>query len=119
MMNLSCHCGNISITVPAGPENLLSCNCSTCHRYGALWGYYKPSEIVVEIKTEKTGTYRWGDEHLEFMHCSTCGCMTHYVTTEKADKPKVGINFRMADRKEIQDLKIRKFDGADTWKFLD
>ena len=118
-MNLSCHCGNVKITVNHAPETLLSCNCSICHRYGALWGYYTTEEVSITVESRPTGTYRWGDETTDFHHCPSCGCMTHYTCTEKIDDSRVAANFRLTGYKEIASIPIRRFDGADTWQFID
>ncbi|MEM7126728.1 MAG: aldehyde-activating protein [Chloroflexota bacterium] len=118
-MKLSCHCGNVKITVNQAPETLLSCNCSICHRYGALWGYYAPEEVTVTTESTSTATYRWGDETTDFHHCPNCGCMTHYTNTEKIDTPRVAANFRMIGHKEIETIPIRRFDGSDTWQFIE
>ncbi|AQS40313.1 hypothetical protein Sps_05244 [Shewanella psychrophila] len=125
-MELSCHCGNVKITVAHSPEALTSCNCSTCNRYGSLWGYYTPNQVQLSFITDIAGTsvpatkaYRWGEEYIEFHHCQSCGCLTHYVTTDKVPDAKYGINFRMAPITKMKDIKVRHFDGADSWKYLD
>lgn len=118
MFEASCHCGNVKLKVATLPESLTTCTCSTCHRYGAQWAYYLPEEVELEYDANVVASYEWGDRDLSFQHCRTCGCMTHYVTKPHYDKPKVAINARMFPRKDTQDLKIRLFDGADTWKFL-
>ena len=118
-MELSCHCGKIKLVVSRKPDTLTSCNCSICRRYVALWGYYLPDEVTIVADSENIQSYKWSDEYLAFNHCKHCGCMTHYVTTEKIKKPKIALNFRMADPKEIEGIAIRRFDGADTWKYLD
>lgn len=118
-MNLKCHCGNVKISFERKPESLTSCNCSLCNRYGALWSPYKPEEVSININSVKQNTYSHGDKNIDFNFCSKCGCITHYTTTEKVKEPFVGINFRMADLKDMQEIKIKKFDGADTWKFID
>jgi hypothetical protein len=63
--------------------------------------------------------YSWGDHELEFLHCKTCGCLTHYESVEKSDKSRVAINARMMSPDDIDHIPIRRFDGATTWKFLD
>ncbi|MBW8182725.1 GFA family protein [Shewanella nanhaiensis] len=125
-MELMCHCGNVKIKVANSPATLTSCNCSICHRYGALWGYYKPNEVQLTFMADSLGTsmpsaksYRFGDECIEFFHCQKCGCLTHYLTTDKVPEPKYGINFRMAPRAEVAEIQVRHFDGADSWTFLD
>ncbi len=118
-MELSCHCGRIKLQVEKPPATLTSCNCSSCHRLGALWGYYSPGEVVVNADSADLQGYSWSDKNLELMRCSHCGCQTHYLTTTKVAEAKVGVNFRMAERTAIREIPIRYFDGADTWTFLD
>ncbi len=122
MLNAQCHCGNIKLTASGNtPETLTECNCSICHRYGARWAYFKPDEVQVEM-SQPSVTYRWSDEVVDFHHCPICGCLTHYTSTEK-DLPvegrKVAINARMCSREQTESIRIRHFDGANTWQFLD
>ncbi|MGF1733479.1 GFA family protein [Photobacterium kasasachensis] len=109
-MKLQCHCGNIQITVKQLPKELGDCNCSICRRYKALWGYYTPDDVVV--KGGEVSSYIWGDKDVEFKRCSHCGCITHYVSTTKCPEKIVAVNFRMAEEKVYQSVKIRKIDGA-------
>ncbi|MCG8433901.1 MAG: aldehyde-activating protein [Gammaproteobacteria bacterium] len=109
----------MKISVAEKPDSLTGCNCSICHRYGSLWGYYPPEEVSIQFESEASRAYSWGDKNIDFHHCGRCGCVTHYVTTEKVSKPKVGVNFRMAEAKEVESIKIRKLDGADSWEYLD
>jgi len=55
--------------------------------------------------------YIWGDKEVEFHRCNVCGCMTHYVTTEKCDVDVVAINMRMAEEEILQDIPLRLIDG--------
>jgi hypothetical protein len=43
-MNLPCHGGRIRLQVPKSPDTLTRCNCSVCHRYGALLGNFRMDE---------------------------------------------------------------------------
>jgi hypothetical protein len=111
----TCHCGAVRIVVPEAPTKLTSCNCSICRRLGGLWSYYSPT--VVEVRGE-TATYRWGDESLVLHRCARCGCTTHWTPVDpKLDR--MGVNARMMDPAIVGAARIRPFDGADTWKFLD
>ena len=118
MIQASCHCGNVTIEMAREPENLTSCNCSICNRLGALWSYYKLSEVKVECK-EPTKTYCQGDKYLNVHHCPNCGCTTHYTPTEKNDQDRMAVNYRMVDFKLMEKIPVRRFDGADTWAFID
>ena len=118
-MKLSCHCGAVHIEIDKQPESLTSCNCSICNRYGALWGYYQPNEVSLTIKGPEISKYSWGEKSINFCFCSECGCVTHYESNSKKYEPRTAVNFRMAEPSAIETLRIRKFDGADTWSFID
>lgn len=118
-MDMHCHCGNLQLSVDQAPETLTTCTCSICNRYGAQWGYYHPSQVSIVENEQAAVPYRWGDGDLDFMHCPRCGCVTHYVMTEKSSEEKVAVNFRMAKLADTRDIPVRRFDGADTWKFLE
>ncbi len=109
-MILSCHCENISIKAPF-PAQLTICNCSICNRYQALWAYYQPEQVDISIGAEGSASYIWGDRVIEFIRCSSCGCVTHYLTLPGQSDPKVALNLRMVSAETIADLPIRYFDG--------
>ena len=119
MHTASCHCGNIKLKVEQLPETVTRCNCSICHRLGAEWAYFKPDEVLISHKNIASKTYAWGDKFIDFHHCPDCGCATHYTSTEKCDSERVAINSRMFDYALIKDILVRKFDGAETWKYID
>jgi hypothetical protein len=62
--------------------------------------------------------YSWGDKTLEFYHCNICGCLTHYESIEKTADSRVAVNARMISQADVEGMRIRTFDGADTWKYL-
>ena len=70
-LSITCHCKAVRLTFPPLREPALECLCSICRRYGALWAYYKPDEVVVEGATEG---YVWGKRTLSFNRCRACGC---------------------------------------------
>lgn len=117
-LTATCHCGAVEFSVAHAPEQLTSCNCSICHRLGTLWAYYKPSEVVFARGREKTIPYIQGDKTLSTHHCPTCGCTTHWQGLDpKLDR--MAVNARLFPRRDIEKIRIRRFDGADTWQFLD
>lgn len=107
-----CHCGHISLELPAPPAKTNECRCSVCYRYGALWAYYPEEEVNVLVNvpdrppaaldrgavagppapdpTASSGSgglrsYVRGDGHgrIAFCFCGRCGCLTHWAPTEK------------------------------------
>ena len=119
MFNATCHCGNIQVETAEKPDVILSCNCSICGRYGAIWAYYTEDQITVTHQSAPTKTYRWGKETTDFHHCPHCGCMTHYTMTEYVESDKVAINTRMVSRAVMAGIPVKMFDGADAWSFVE
>ena len=116
MLTATCHCGRVRIEIPRRPRQLTNCNCSICRRYGTLWAYYKSAEVSVSGDT--TG-YVWGDCELRFMRCACCGCVTHWEAEQPRVGGRVGVNVRNFDPAAIGAVRIRRLDGASTWKYLD
>lgn len=115
MIQGSCHCGAVKIEVEHAPTELTSCNCSICRRLGTLWSYYAPAQVKI---TGDTATYCWGDRHLDFHRCAGCGCPTHW-SYRAAGGDRMGVNARLMDPAVVAAARVRRLDGADTWKFLD
>ena len=115
MIEGSCHCGAVRIAIPSAPTELTSCNCSICRRTAALWCYFAPAQVRV---TGATATYCWGDKDLELHRCQTCGCVTHWSPVDPK-RERMGVNARMMDPAIVAAARVRRFDGADTWKWLD
>jgi hypothetical protein len=111
----SCHCGAVRYRVAAAPETVTSCNCSICRRLGGLWAYYSPRDVRVE---GPTAIYMSGDRCLRLHRCETCGCVTHWSPVdESADR--MGVNARLMAPEVLAAARVRHFDGAETWKYLD
>jgi hypothetical protein len=118
MIEASCHCGAVRFEVAEPPPRLTSCNCSLCHRMGALWAYYRPDQVTFVAGAGTTVAYAQGDRTLATHHCPTCGATTHWESL-KADTDRMGVNARLMDRGVTADIPIRHLDGADTWTYLD
>ena len=114
-----CHCGNIRITLPELPLTVTSCNCSVCRRYGALWAYFTREQVRLEAARQTLAAYRWGHRTIDFWHCTNCGCLTHYTTRQDGPESRFAVNARMLPLAVMESLTVRRFDGADTWRYLD
>lgn len=113
MVEASCHCGAVQMKVATPPEQVTSCNCTICRRYGGLWAYYSPCDVTV---TGPTDIYMRGDRMLEMHRCKICGCVTHWAPVDKTAE-RMGVNARMMDP-EIKDAaSVRYFNGADDASF--
>jgi hypothetical protein len=118
MLTGTCHCGAVRIEVPRKPRRLTSCNCSICRRLAGLWGYYDRSKVRIVARKAALASYCWGDRYLRLFRCARCGCVTHWLPISRAQR-RMGVNFRNFDPSVIESTRIRRLDGARTWKFLD
>lgn len=118
MLTGSCHCGAIKIEVERKPRRLTSCNCSICRRHAGLWGFYDKTKVKVVAPKAALDRYVWGDKYLSLFRCATCGCVTHWLPIARTSH-RMGVNFRNFDPSVIESIRVRRLDGADTWKFLD
>lgn len=119
MLAATCHCGAVRIEIPRKPRSLTNCNCSICRRYGTLWAYYKRTDVRVTAAPGATESYAWGSRALQFVRCATCGCITHWERITPTPTSRTGVNVRNFDPEVIGDVRIRRLDGARTWKYLE
>ena len=115
----TCHCGAVRIDMAFEPESLTECTCSICRRYGARWAYGNRENVTVRCEPDAVAAYIWGDREIEFYHCTTCGCLTHYESVEKEPDSRIAVNARMLAPADTAGIPVRTFDGAETWQFLD
>ena len=115
----NCHCGAVKIDVPRRPRSLTECNCSLCRRYGARWAYYQPGDVRIRAGRGSTEFYSWGDKMLRLVRCATCGCVTHWTRIRPRKVAYMGVNMRNFEPSLLESVRIRRLDGANTWKYLD
>jgi len=119
MLTATCHCGAVRIDLPRKPRRLTNCNCSICRRYGTLWAYYKVRDVTLHAAAGAVASYAWGDGSLRFVRCATCGCVTHWEPVRIDEDSRMGVNARNMEPEIIAGVRVRRLDGASTWKFLD
>ena len=120
MIEGSCHCGAVRWRFDAVPTHLTNCNCSICRRIGGLWAYGTLATVSVTAAQGATLGYVQGDRSLATHSCRTCGCTTHWLSlTDDGPATRIAVNMRMADPGDWAGIRVRRFDGADTWEFLD
>ncbi|HSO33383.1 MAG TPA: GFA family protein [Labilithrix sp.] len=118
LVQASCHCGAIRISLARAPEAVTDCNCSICRRYGVLWAYYSPRDVQLTAAADATDVYMWDDRAIEFHRCKVCGCVTHWAPRDPA-MDRMGVNARLMDLAVLARARVRKLDGAGTEKYVD
>ena len=115
MLTLSCHCGQIRLTIAKLPDHINECNCSLCGKTGARWAYFQPSEVSVEGATAGYCRRDKEDPNADVRFCQTCGCTTHFTLTESAvarfGTGLTGVNMRLADEGDLAGIELRYPDG--------
>ena len=117
MIEVACHCGAARLGVPEAPTEVTECNCSICRRLAARWAYYSPKDVSLPDGA-RTDAYVWGDRMLAFHRCRTCGVTTHWQSLDGA-RDRMAINARLIDGVDWGKVRVRLFDGANTWDYLD
>lgn len=118
-VSATCHCGAVRICVRQMSRTLTSCNCSICRRYGALWAYYAKSSVAIEAPRGGLSSYSWNQKIRAYYRCKKCGCVTHYRYRAKRRDTTIAVNAANFDPAILAGSRIRHFDGARSWKFLD
>jgi hypothetical protein len=116
-----CHCGATRFELAHAPESVTYCTCSNCSKRGALWAYYKPSEVKVTSEVAE-GIYQWGSKVAKYHFCLHCGCSTYGESpswTEEGqpdfDNPIVAINARLIDDFDPDKTPVEVIDGKNLW----
>jgi hypothetical protein len=115
----ACHCGAVRLTLPSRPQKATRCNCSLCRRIGAVWAYYEFGSVAIQGHPEDTEGYVQGDRTLRTVRCRTCGVATHWESLVPNSDNRQGVNLNNFDPALLAQVNVRRFDGADTWTFLD
>ncbi len=115
MLTLSCHCGQIRVTISKQPEYVHECNCSLCSATGARWAYFDPSEAAVEGTATRYCRQDKDEPNAEIHFCATCGSTTHFTLTPAAaakfGNTLMGVNMRLADESDLAGIELRYPDG--------
>ncbi len=119
MITGNCHCGAISFELNEQPEWLTECNCSVCRRLGTIWAHAEVDKISILGAEDASLAYSWGDKSLAFHTCNTCGSTTHWVSREPQENAVMAVNCRLAEPEQVAGIRVRHFDGADSWSYLD
>ena len=115
----SCHCGRVGFELTGKPRWLTECNCSICSRIAARWAHSEIDNVRLHYAEGATLAYVWGDKTLALHSCKHCGCTTHWQSLEPEKYSRMAVNFRMCTDLDLSEFRIRHFDGADSWEFLD
>lgn len=109
----ACHCGGVTVVVPAPPAYLGRCNCTLCTKTGAVWGYYDPAEVRVTPRAPLVSYVRadMAEPSLATDRCATCGCIVQWHAIVPLETPRMGVNMNLFEHADLAGVEIRAIDG--------
>jgi hypothetical protein len=117
----SCHCGRVRFEVQAEIDHVRVCDCSICHRRGAL-NFRVPKEAMTLLTSwEDLSLYQWGSRTAKDFFCATCGILpfrrpSDPTAQELSDgvKPFDGwaVNVRCLKGVDIEPLVVKRIRGS-------
>ena len=117
MLELSCLCGAVRLSLSQRPEFANACNCALCSKSGAHWAYYPPADVTIAGATTGFCRNDKDDPAAEVHFCATCGSTTHFVLTESAiakfGNVQMGVNMALIDERELAGIELRYPNGRD------
>ncbi|SFR84254.1 GFA family protein [Sphingomonas jatrophae] len=119
MLSGSCHCGATGWTFSGDPGPVTACNCTLCHRYGALWAYdYERERIAIRGDTSAFRRPGKADPALEILFCPTCAGVVAWrgLRLEADGRRRMAVNVRLASLDDVAHLPIDHFDGLNTFE---
>ena len=123
----SCHCGATGWALVGDPGSITACNCTLCHRYGALAfiviGPERAIAMAERAVAGETRTYRRiGKEGqtLEMIFCPVCAGVLAWrgLQAEADGRIRMAVNVRLAPLEAVAALSIDHFDGMDSFEDL-
>jgi hypothetical protein len=106
----SCHCGHVKFEVRLVLDHLRVCDCSICHKRGALNYRVEDADLDILTPLENMSLYQWHTNTAKDYFCPNCGILpfrrprtaTHLWT----------VNLRCLDDVDISNIPIQPVFGS-------
>lgn len=107
-----CHCGKARFTLSTEQplQQALRCNCSICHRLGALMTpRLAPEQIQLLSERSDLEVYSHGDKDILFTFCKHCHVFVFFEPSQSGGFCRVNLN--CVDDLDVSQLETVFFDG--------
>ena len=105
----SCHCGRVRFEVDVDLDHVRRCDCSLCHKRGALNHRVEASCFRLLTPLEELSTYQWHTRTATDYFCPVCGVASFYIP--RSDPDRVDVNVRCVDGVDPSEISTASFDG--------
>lgn len=109
--NGSCHCGKVTYTVETKLDNVITCNCSHCHRKGLVLTFVPENQFTLISGEESLTKYLFNKKRIQHLFCSVCGVESFAKGLGPHDEVMIAINVRCLPDVHLEDLTITQVDG--------
>lgn len=106
-----CHCGNVRYHVETEIQQLLSCNCSICHKKGALLLFAPESAFTLTTSPDALSDYQFNKKNIHHLFCKTCGIHSFGKGTMPDGTAMVAINAQCLDEVDIKQFPVHSYNG--------
>ena len=116
----SCHCGFVTFEVEAEIDHARVCNCSICHKRGALIFRVPEAALTVHRPLSELTLYQWGSRTAKDYVCPRCGILPFRRPSAPDARERArgavacdgwAVNLRCLDGFDPTPLPVRQING--------
>jgi hypothetical protein len=106
-----CQCGKVRYEAQAEIGEVITCNCSRCRKLGPLLSAVARSDFKLISGENDMTDYQFNRGAIH-PFCKTCGIESYAYGKGPGGIDMVMLNVRCLDGIDVDQLKLKKFDGA-------
>ena len=117
----ACHCGRVRFEVDLDLDHVRSCDCSICHKRGALVHRVEEHQLRLLTPLDELTLYQWHTRTAEDYFCPVCGILPfrrpRHRTGEEAAQgfPQFSgwsVNIRCLEDVDLDAIPVRRVFGS-------
>ncbi len=117
----SCHCGNVLFEVDADLDHVRVCDCSVCHRRGALIHRVEMNKLRLQVPWGAMTIYQWGSRTAKDYFCPKCGILPFRRPSDPTPQELLegvepfngwGVNVRCLEGIDLSSIPIKEIFGS-------
>ena len=105
----SCHCARVTFQVEGDIQGAVECNCSICHKKGALWHAAAEGQVRILTGESELGLYQFNTMKAKHYFCRQCGISP--FGRPRIDPSIWVVNVRCLEGVDLKALPVQAFDG--------